>query len=178
MNLFVLKVYNPFNLRGSKAFLDRLQLPLCKVLCGQDDNEHPHFPDECGGVGLEVGCHSQLFYLPDCSRAMLSQGSWTKHCAQDNFQVSPLHGCAEKALATRDDSGVHYGTETVATCSRVGCLGMSVRKVCMALSPSLNKAWNSTQSFISFMLTPIKIQLNPRERSYILVWMNGLRGQN
>lgn len=75
------------------------------MLCGQDDNQHAHFPDECGGLGLEVGSHSQLFYLLYFSRAMLSQGSWTKHCAQDNFQVSPLHDCAEKALATRANSG-------------------------------------------------------------------------
>lgn len=36
---------------------------------------------------------------------MFSQGSRTEYCIQDNFQVSPLHGYAEKALATRDDSG-------------------------------------------------------------------------
>lgn len=56
-------------------------------------------------LGLEVGSHSQLFYLPYFSRPMLSQDSWTKHCAKDNFQVSLLHGCAEKDLATRGDSG-------------------------------------------------------------------------
>lgn len=48
---FVLKLYNPFNLGGFKAFLRQASTAFCKMLCGKEIVMNMLISDESSGAG-------------------------------------------------------------------------------------------------------------------------------